>query len=83
MACRQSIFTSTVRWPARCSVTVVPSNRFTSRPSSWARRSGTSFATRSMSFSSRASFSVKDLLSTTAFSAISTLRPRRSALPRM
>ena len=83
MAWRQSILTSTVFSPWRCRVTVLPSKRVTSRPSSWASRSGTSFATRSISPSSRASVSVKDLLSTTAFSAISALRPRRSALPRM
>ena len=54
---------------------------FNSRPSIFSRRSSRSSAMRSMTLSSRASFSVTETLSRTAFSAHSLLRPRFSAMP--
>ena len=80
--CRQFMATVRVVSFLRCSVTAFPSKRLISLPSSARRSAGTSGAMRSMSLPSRASRSVNDLLSSTAFSARSTLRPRCCALPR-
>ena len=75
---RKVIARGSMRAPAVQSVSVRPSNRLMTRPSSFASRSGRSEATRSMSggVAFRASVSVNARLSFTACSAHSTWRPR-------
>ncbi len=79
---RSRMVHSTVRSsaPAVCSRRVSPPS-CTSRPSIFRKSSGTSSATRSITFSRSASVAVIETLSRTAFSAQSTLRERRSAMP--
>ena len=65
----------TIGAPAVCNTARLPLLRVTVRPCSWPNRSGRSLARRSIRCCSRASLSENDLLSRTADSAATGLRP--------
>jgi hypothetical protein len=82
MRWRSVISIDTTDTDAVFSVTELPSNRVTVRPSSFLSKSSRLVATKSIKGALSASSSVKALLCSTACSAICALRPRLVAIVR-